>query len=44
MGLSEGCVMKNQVLKDQVVTYEDVIIPSNRLCDALRTEQNACFL
>jgi predicted homoserine dehydrogenase-like protein len=39
MGLSEGCVIKNRVLKDQVLTYDDVILPPNRLCDKLRAEQ-----
>jgi predicted homoserine dehydrogenase-like protein len=43
IGLAEGCVLKNDVPKDSVLTYEDVIIPANRLCDKLRVEQLSYF-
>lgn len=43
MGLSEGCRLKRDVRKDQVLTYDDVELPPGRLCDKLRAEQNARF-
>ncbi|WP_075352446.1 NAD(P)H-dependent oxidoreductase [Algoriphagus marinus] len=43
IGLAEGCLLKNDISKDQVLTYDDVIIPSNRLCDKLRAEQILFF-
>jgi predicted homoserine dehydrogenase-like protein len=43
IGLAEGCVLKNDVPKDQVLTYADVIVPSGRSSDRLRAEQNELF-
>ena len=43
IGLAEGCVLKHDVAKDTVLTYSDVILPSDRLCDKLRAEQVAYF-
>lgn len=43
MGLAEGCRLKRDVAKDQVLTYDDVELPEGRLCDKLRAEQNAYF-
>lgn len=43
MGLAEGCRLKRDIPKDQVLTYDDVELPKDRLCDKLRTEQNAYF-
>jgi predicted homoserine dehydrogenase-like protein len=43
MGLAEGCRLKRDVPKDQVLTYADVELPAGRLCDKLRAEQNAHF-
>src|SRR5690606_5701207 len=43
MGLSEGCRLKRDVRKDEVLTYADVELPAGRLCDKLRAEQNARF-
>ncbi|NDJ23796.1 Gfo/Idh/MocA family oxidoreductase [Nostoc sp. B(2019)] len=43
IGLAEGCRLKRDILKDQVLTYEDVELPKGRLCDQLRTEQNVYF-
>ncbi len=43
MGLAEGCILKKDVHKDQVLTYNDVILPKGRFCDKLRQEQNLHF-
>lgn len=43
MGLAEGCRLKRDILKDQVLTYTDVELPEGRLADKLRAEQNAYF-
>jgi predicted homoserine dehydrogenase-like protein len=43
MGLAEGCRLKRDIAKDEVLTYEDVELPPNRLGDRLRAEQNAYF-
>jgi len=44
MGLAEGCQMKKDVPKDQVLTLADVELPSGRISNMLRSEQNAHFL
>jgi predicted homoserine dehydrogenase-like protein len=44
IGLAEGCVLKRELPKDAVLTYDDVELPPGRLCDRLRAEQNAQFL
>ncbi|BDI14516.1 NAD(P)-dependent oxidoreductase [Nostoc cf. commune SO-36] len=43
MGLAEGCRLKRDISKDQVLTYEDIELPEGRLCDQLRAEQNTYF-
>jgi predicted homoserine dehydrogenase-like protein len=43
IGLAEGCCLKRDIFKDQVLTYEDVELPEGRLCDRLRAEQNIHF-
>jgi predicted homoserine dehydrogenase-like protein len=43
MGLAEGCRLKRDIPKDQVLTYQDVQLPEDRLCDRLRAEQNNHF-
>lgn len=43
VGLAEGCRLKRDIAKDQVITYTDVIFPEGRLCDQLRAEQDAYF-
>lgn len=43
MGLAEGCRLKHDIPKDQVLTYDDVELPKDRLCDALRAEQDEHF-
>ena len=40
MGLAEDCRLKRAVAKDQAITYDDVEMPSGRLCDQLRKEQD----
>jgi predicted homoserine dehydrogenase-like protein len=43
MGLAEGCRLKRNIAKDQVLTYDDVTLPEGRLGDKLRAEQDAYF-
>lgn len=43
MGLAEGCKLKRDIKKDEVLSYDDVILPQNRLVDKLKTEQNILF-
>jgi predicted homoserine dehydrogenase-like protein len=42
-GLVEGCRLKKDVRKDDVLTYDDVELPQNRLADRLRAEQYRHF-
>jgi predicted homoserine dehydrogenase-like protein len=39
IGLAEGCVLKNDISKDAVLTFDDVELPAGRLCDELWREQ-----
>ncbi len=43
MGLAEGCRLKRDIMRDQVLTYDDVEVPAGRLGDKLRQEQNVYF-
>lgn len=43
MGLAEHCQLRQDIPKDQVLTYDDVKLPVGRLCDRLRREQDALF-
>lgn len=43
MGVSDGCVLKNDIARDTAISYSDVELPAGRLCDRLRTEQTSCF-
>lgn len=43
MGLSQGCRLKQDIQKDQVIVHDDVELPKDRLCDELRAEQNHYF-
>ena len=43
MGLAEGCRLREDIPKDQVLTYADVELPAGRLADRLRVEQDAHF-
>jgi predicted homoserine dehydrogenase-like protein len=43
MGLAEGCRLKLDVKKDQVLTWDDVEAPADSLAHRLRAEQDAYF-
>lgn len=43
IGLAEGCELRIDIAKDQVITTEDVVFPKGRLCDKLRVEQERFF-
>jgi predicted homoserine dehydrogenase-like protein len=43
LGVAENCVLKRDISKDQVLTYDDVILPTGRLIDKLRKQQNLHF-
>lgn len=43
IGLAEGCRLRRSVSRDEVLRYDDVVLPPGRLCDALRREQDARF-
>ncbi|TMB07732.1 MAG: NAD(P)-dependent oxidoreductase [Deltaproteobacteria bacterium] len=42
-GLVEGCKLRRNVGKDQVLTYDDVELPEGRIADRLRAEQYRRF-
>jgi len=43
IGIAENCILRHDIPKDQVLTYDDVILPDGRLVDRLRREQMAYF-
>src|SRR5262245_28811250 len=43
IALSVGCRLKRDLPKDQPISYRDVELPRDRLCDKLRAEQTAYF-
>ena len=43
MALSQGCRLKRDIAKDHPVSYRDVELPKDRLCDRLRAEQTQHF-
>ena len=43
IGLAEGCVLKKDIARDQVIKISDVEFPGNRLSDELWQEQNKIF-
>jgi len=43
IGLAPGCRVRRDVAKDAVLTYDDVELPTGRLGDRLRAEQDARF-
>jgi predicted homoserine dehydrogenase-like protein len=43
MGLAEGCRLKTDVKRDQVLTYDDVEVSTGSVAHALRLEQDAHF-
>ncbi len=42
-GLVEGCKLRRNIPKDQVLTYDDVELPEGRIADRLRAEQYRHF-
>lgn len=42
-GLVEGCRLLNDIPKDSVITYNDVVLPPGRIADQLRAEQYRKF-
>ena len=44
LGLAEGCRLLRDVSKDEVLTYNDIVLPEGRLSDKLRIEQSRLFL
>jgi predicted homoserine dehydrogenase-like protein len=42
-GLVEGCVLRRDIARDQVIRYADVDLPPGRLADTLRAEQERRF-
>jgi predicted homoserine dehydrogenase-like protein len=43
LGLAEGCRLRRDVPRDQLLTYDDVEVPGDRLVDRLRAEQDRRF-
>ena len=43
MGVARGCRLIRNIKRDHVVTYSDVELPEDRLCDKLRHEQHDLF-
>jgi predicted homoserine dehydrogenase-like protein len=43
IGIAEGCRLRRDVPRDQVLTYDDVVLPPGRVIDALRAEQQELF-
>jgi predicted homoserine dehydrogenase-like protein len=43
IGLAEGCRLRRNVARDQLLGYDDVEVPPDRLCDQLRREQDSVF-
>ena len=42
-GLVEGCRLRTDVARDEVLTYDDVELPADRIADRLRAEQYRHF-
>jgi len=40
MGLAQGSVLLNDIKKDGLLKYSDVILPKGRLCDDLKSQQD----
>lgn len=39
IALAEGCTLVRSVPKEELLTYDDVVVPEGRLIDRLRSEQ-----
>ena len=42
-GIVSGCRLKRAIAQDEVITYDDVVLPPGRLADSLRAEQYKHF-
>ena len=43
MSLIEGCSLQRDIAKDDIISYQDLTFPENRVCDRLRREQDRHF-
>jgi predicted homoserine dehydrogenase-like protein len=43
IGIAGGCRLRRDVARDAVLSYDDVELPSGRLIDRLRAEQDSIF-
>jgi predicted homoserine dehydrogenase-like protein len=43
IGLAEGCIVRREIARDDVLTFDDVDVPEGRLCDRLWREQLELF-
>lgn len=43
IGIAGGCKLKRDIAQDEIISYDDIELPENRLCDKLRQEQNESF-
>jgi predicted homoserine dehydrogenase-like protein len=43
IGLSEGCVLRRDVVKDEVISFQDLVLPPAGPVEALWREQNALW-
>ncbi|MBN2612178.1 MAG: hypothetical protein JXB00_11525 [Bacteroidales bacterium] len=43
IGLAQGCKLRRDVGKDEILTYNDIELPEGRLADKLRKEQQEYF-
>jgi predicted homoserine dehydrogenase-like protein len=43
IGLAEGCRLRRDVKRDDILRYDDVVVPEGRLADQLRAEQDRAF-
>lgn len=43
MGVAEGCRLRRDIARDEVLTYDDVVLPDGRAVDALRARQAEQF-
>ena len=41
IGLTQGCIVMRKIARDTILRYDDVEMPSQRLCDILRAEQDS---
>jgi len=43
MGVAADCRLVRDVAKDTAISYDDIVLPADRLCDKLRLEQDRRF-